>query len=148
MIKKLFLFGSLLTSLLASSLIPGQQQQVGDDVKLKSMTGKNDIMNIDFVFNEKSITGKGKEKGRKKKPKKRDSSNSSSNDRTSRRSSSSSRTSRPPTASKPVNTGLVRQQEVVAGGNRHSRHTSKEDNADENDITVTGSIRRKPLFHT
>lgn len=147
MIKKLFLFGSLITSLLASSLIPGQEEDGG--VMLKSMTGKDDIMNLDSVFNEKAVSGKGKEKERKKKPKKRDSSSSSDeDDKTIRRS----RTSRP-TLTNPGTEQVIRQQEVVVGGggggNRHGRHTSKEDNVEEeNVITVTGPIRRKPLFHT
>lgn len=76
MIKKIFLFGSLITSsLLASSHLITNEEE--GDVILKSMTGKDDIMNIDTVFNDNNILskvskGKGKEKDRKKKPKKRE----------------------------------------------------------------------------
>ena len=156
MIKKIFLFGSLITSLLASTLITNEVEEKGD-VILKNMTGKDDIMNIETVFHDNNVLskvakGKGKEKDRKKKPKKRDSSSSSSSEEERERNSRRSRTSRPPIIPNPgqsANEPVMRQQEVVTGG-RNSRHTSKEDNATEgedNVITVTGPIRRKPLIH-
>lgn len=151
MIKKLLLFVSLITSLLASSCHENNGQEEND--LLKSMTGKDDIMNIETVFDplNKVSNGKGKDKDRKKKPKKHESSSSSSSDDDRTTSHRRSRASRPPIvpiSPKPSasNEQVMRRQEVV--GSRHSRHTSKEDNAGEdNVITVTGPIRRKPLIY-
>lgn len=148
MIKKLLLFGGLIGSSLASPLLEGDE-----GVILKTMTGKDDIMNMDTLFSDNNILnklskGKGKEKDRKKKPKKRDSSSSSSNE--DERNSRRSRASRPPIIPVPAanNEQVMRQQELVTGG-RNSRHTSKDDGGiegEDNVITVTGPIRRKPLI--
>lgn len=160
MIKKVILFGTLIGALWASASIPAEQDE---QVVLNNAS---DIMNLEHVFSKpqdallKAATGKGKDKERKKekkpKKKKESSSNSSGSEDERRRIR---REGRPPRVGtpKPVNSTpdqVMRQQEVnvgaAAGGNRHSRHSSREENTvrtgDDGSITIDGPIRRKPLI--
>lgn len=163
MIKKIILFGNLIGSLFASTSMP--ENATEEEVVLKNMTGRDDIMNLDHVFGgdqrgdfNKATTGKGKDKDRKKKPKKKkesSSSSSSSDEEQQRRSRRDNRSAPRPVISNPgQNEPVIRQQEVAvggaAGGNRHVRHSSREDvnvrTGDDGVITVDGPIRRKPLI--
>lgn len=159
MIKKFILFGGLISSLFASSIVTET-----DEIVLKSTAGKNDIMNLDSLFEthgkeedfNKMSKGKGKkekEKERKKKPKKPrvSSSSSSSSSEDDRRSNRNNRSFRnlpltpPTTHAPPLAEPIMRQQDANVD-RRYTRHASKEEMTNNNDaITITGPIRRKPI---
>lgn len=136
--KGIILLTGLITSLLASANIPNE---------------RNEIMNLDSVFESnlhdlhKTTSGKGKKDKKRDKDRKPE----HSEDRNAARTSS-----RPPLAPAPPQTEPVMRARDLNSGSRHNsrHHPSQEEGGtvpapkhDDGVITVEGPIRRKPLIY-